>query len=128
MVPEAGNFRDLNAAVCRMATLAESKRIGVDAVDEEIKRLRAAWGASPSVAADDEQLPRLLGPERLVQLDLFDRAQLQFVIRICRESTSLSDAGRKLYAVTREKRKANNDADRLRKYLLKFGLTWQVIR
>ncbi|MBI1176379.1 AAA domain-containing protein [bacterium] len=123
-----GNFRDLNAAVCRMATLAESKRIGVDAVDEEIKRLRSTWGASPSGSDVPEQLPKLIGPDRLAQLDLFDRAQLEFVIRVCRESGSLSDAGRKLYAVTREKRKDNNDADRLRKYLLKFGLSWQVIR
>jgi transcriptional regulatory protein RtcR len=70
----------------------------------------------------------LLSTERLDQLDLFDRAQLEFVIRVCRESSSLSDAGRRLYAVSREKRKDNNDADRLRKLLLRFGLNWQATR
>lgn len=124
----SGNFRDLNAAVCRMATLAESKRIGVELVDEETERLRATWRPNREVTGVDEQLPKLLSAERLAQLDLFDRAQLEFVIRVCRESASLSDAGRKLYAVTREKRKDNNDADRLRKYLLRFGLGWQTIR
>lgn len=124
----SGNFRDLNAAVCRMATLAEAKRIGVELVDEEIERLRATWRPNREVTGVDEQLPKLLSAERLAQLDLFDRAQLEFVIRVCRESASLSDAGRKLYAVTREKRKDNNDADRLRKYLLRFGLGWQTIR
>src|SRR5690606_37349390 len=103
---------------------AESKRIGVELVGEEIDRLRATWRPIRKNTSAEEQLPKRLSAERLAQLDLFDRAQLEFVIRVCRESASLSDAGRKLYAVTREKRKDNNDADRLRKYLLRFGLSW----
>ena len=65
-----------------------------------------------------------MGSRALEQLDLFDRAQIAFVVSVCRESTTLSDAGRKLYGVIREKRKTANDADRLRKYLTRFGLTW----
>jgi transcriptional regulatory protein RtcR len=61
------------------------------------------------------------------KLDLFDQAQLAFVIRACRESATLSDAGRKLFAATRENRKTANDADRLRKYLARFDLDWQHI-
>ncbi|HTN88388.1 MAG TPA: hypothetical protein VL242_32130, partial [Sorangium sp.] len=38
-----GNFRDFNAAVTRMATLAPGGRIGVEIVDEEIERLSEAW-------------------------------------------------------------------------------------
>ena len=57
-------------------------------------------------------------------LDLFDRAQLACVIRVCRDSKNLSEAGRRLFAVTRGKRKVANDADRLRKYLARFDLTW----
>jgi transcriptional regulatory protein RtcR len=34
----------------------------------------------------------------------------------------LSAAGRELFAVTRQKRATANDADRLRKYLARFGL------
>jgi transcriptional regulatory protein RtcR len=39
----SGNFRDLNASVTRMATLADSGRIGVDAVAAEVDRLRQQW-------------------------------------------------------------------------------------
>ena len=57
-------------------------------------------------------------------LDLFDRAQLACGVRVCRDSRTLSEAGRRLFAVTRGQRKVTNDADRLRKYLASFGLTW----
>ena len=60
--------------------------------------------------------------------DLFDQAQLAFVIGVCRESATLSDAGRKLFAATRENRKTANDADRLRKYLARFDLDWQTCK
>src|SRR5262249_48861902 len=39
----SGNFRDLNAAVIRMATLASGGRITVELVEEEWDRLRRAW-------------------------------------------------------------------------------------
>jgi transcriptional regulatory protein RtcR len=56
---------------------------------------------------------------------LFDSVQLAVVIGICRESATLSEAGRKLFGSTREKRQVQNDADRLRKYLARFDLDWQ---
>ncbi|KAF1029073.1 MAG: hypothetical protein GAK40_00674 [Burkholderia plantarii] len=61
---------------------------------------------------------------RAAELDLFDRAQLEQVLRVCRQAASLSDAGRRLFAVSREQKKQPNDADRLRKYLARFGLDW----
>jgi transcriptional regulatory protein RtcR len=73
-------------------------------------------------------LASVLGPESLESLDLFDRVQLAFVVRVCRDSATLSEAGRRLYAATREKRKMPNDADRLRKYLARFGLDWAACR
>ena len=57
-----------------------------------------------------------------------DRLQLDAVIRTCREATTLSEAGRRLFDRSREKRSVVNDADRLRKYLLKFGLSWEQVR
>ena len=63
--------------------------------------------------------------EQLTDIDEFDRIQLAHVIGVCRESTSLSAAGRRLFASSRQKRKITNDADRLRKYLAKFGLSWR---
>lgn len=64
----------------------------------------------------------------LTQLDLSSQAQFEFVIRVCHESSLLSDARRKLCAVTREQRKDKNYGDRLRKYLLRSGLKWQAVR
>ena len=53
--------------------------------------------------------------------------QLQAVIRVCRESQTLSEAGRKLFDQSRTQRSVVNDSDRLRKYLLKFGLSWESV-
>ena len=120
--PEAkwsANFRDLNAAVTRMATLAPKGRITVECVESEVVRLRECWRTEPK----SEGKP--VGP---TELDPFDRVQLEYVIRVCRESKTLSDAGRKLFAVSRTKRAMQNDADRLKKYLDRFGLKWEDVR
>jgi transcriptional regulatory protein RtcR len=121
-----GNFRDLNGAVVRMATLAAGGRISVELVEEEIARLKRAW-QSPSHSGEDEILRGLLGERRWDDLDLFDRIQLRGVIQICRECKTLSDAGRKLFGTSRGKKTTTNDADRLRKYLARFGLDWQQV-
>jgi len=118
-----GNFRELSASVTRMATLADSGRIDESLVQEEIERLRQAWGAT----AQDQALSLLLG-DSLAELDLFDRLQLSAVLNVCREADSLSDAGRRLYDVSRLSKAQANDADRLRKYLARFGLDWQTLR
>ncbi|WP_265588005.1 hypothetical protein [Sphingomicrobium arenosum] len=59
---------------------------------------------------------------------IFDDDKLVEVIRACRSSRSLSEAGRTLFAVSRSKRKSTNDADRLRKYLARFDLDWEGIQ
>jgi transcriptional regulatory protein RtcR len=121
------NFRDLNACITRMATLSPGGRITEPVLINEIERLKASW-STPMVDGDhDSMLAAVLSEKTREKLDLFDQAQLAFVIRICRESTTLSDAGRKLFAATREHRKTANDADRLRKYLARFDLDWQSI-
>ncbi|UXY53945.1 RNA repair transcriptional activator RtcR [Pseudomonas tohonis] len=117
----AGNFRELSASITRMATLADSGRIDEALVQEEIDRLRYAWGAQGQA---DDGLATLLG-ERLVELDRFDRLQLAAVVAVCREASSLSEAGRLLYDVSRQAKAQPNDADRLRKYLGRFGLEWK---
>jgi transcriptional regulatory protein RtcR len=135
----SANFRDLNAAVLRMATLAKGGRISEPEVLDEIERLRSSW-ASPAGAAtstrtsrsrpgpDEPEEPDLvaaaLGPEEAAALDRFDRAQLADVLRVCQLSSSLSAAGRLLFASSRARKAAPNDADRLRKYLARFGLSW----
>ncbi len=121
----SANFRDLGSAVTRMATLAVSGRIDEALVREETARLLGQW--RPPAEVDDDPLVGILGA-KIDQLDLFDRVQLAEVIRVCRRSRSLSDAGRTLFAVTRLARKTANDADRLQKYLARFDLHWDDVR
>ena len=132
--PWPGNFRDFSAAITRMATLCPGGRIDVATVDEELARLRARWRLpsperSPHQGAGDDQLLRsTLGDDGVAALDRFDRAQLAEVVRVCRASPSLSAAGRALFAVSRSGRASVNDADRLRKYLARYQLSWEAVR
>lgn len=138
--PEAawsGNFRDLAAAVRRMATLAPAGRITEAVVEAEAGRLADTWGelAGNRNAADASAggpegwaLAELLGPERFARLDLFDAVQLEKVVEVCRASPSLAAAGRTLFAASRAEKKTRNDSDRLRKHLAKFGLRFETLR
>ncbi len=124
--PEAaweGNFRDLNGAIRRMAALAPGGRISVEVVEEEILRLKESWNPK-KLLPGEALLNSLLGPEQAATLDRFDKVQLIDVLEACRESRTLSEAGRLLFAQSRLQKKDMNDADRLRKYLAKFGLEW----
>jgi transcriptional regulatory protein RtcR len=123
----SGNFRDLNGAVARMSTLAPGGRITNEVVNDEVDRLRSAWRAQQGTESED-LLERLIGREKLSALDLFDRHQLASVLQVCRDSQTLSEAGRALFTSSREKKKTVNDADRLRKYLARFGLEWRRLR
>ena len=117
------NFRDLNAAVTRMATLAPKGRITVSCVEAETARLTDGWKTgSPDQHSESEK--SLLSEEQRAEWDPFDLVQLDYVLKVCQESRTLSEAGRRLFAVTRTKRSVTNDADRLKKYLARFGLTW----
>jgi transcriptional regulatory protein RtcR len=121
-----GNFRDLNAAVIRMGTLSAGGRIDRAVVDQEISRLQSAW-ATPEEPTDTH-LQALCSEQVLAGMDLFDRIQLAEVVRICRASRTLSEAGRHLFAISRAKKGSANDADRLRKYLARFGLNWAQLQ
>ena len=123
----AANFRDLNGAVTRMATLAPGGRINKDVVDEEIGRLKNAWCR---FREDDRGsvIDTVLGEGSAEKMDRFETSQLADVLAVCRESGSLSEAGRKLFSVSRENKKKSNDADRLKKYLAKYGVVWNEIR
>lgn len=123
-----GNFRDLTASVTRMATLANADRIGLDEVEEEIQHLRKIWHVETSSVNIKYHLEEILSTEQLAQIDEFDRIQLEGVIEICRRSKSMADAGRRLFSVSREQRQSTNDSDRVKKYLAKFGLSWNDIK
>jgi transcriptional regulatory protein RtcR len=114
------NFRDFGAAIRRMATLADGARISQKDVATEIARLDSATRSS-------DNLDSVLGT-KAASLDRFDRVQLADVIEVCRVSPSLSAAGRVLFASSLAARATKNDADRLRKYLARFGLDFETVR
>ena len=123
------NFRDWGAAVTRMATLAEGGRISPADVEAETERLRRQWRR----AGGEKSTERFSGLAAFADavdrdgLDDFDAAQLEYVLGVCLNSASLSEAGRKLFDASRRLRKSANDADRLRKYLARFNLSWRDI-
>ncbi|MEZ5766429.1 MAG: RNA repair transcriptional activator RtcR family protein [Paracoccaceae bacterium] len=120
-----GNFRDFGGVIRRLCTLAPRGRITRAMVEDEIAALAADWGA----ARPDEtfRLVRDVLGDRADALDPFDMAQLAEVLRTCRTSASLSAAGRRLFARSRQSRTTTNDADRLRKYLARFDLDWERV-
>ncbi len=126
----SGNFRDLSASVTRLATLADGGRISAAQVSAEVQRLRWLWqhAAAGAPLTQKAALDELLSAESLASLDLFDRMQLEVVVSVCRQARTLSDAGRKLFDRSRAQRTVVNDADRLRKYLQKYGLSWDMVR
>jgi transcriptional regulatory protein RtcR len=125
----AGNFRDLHASVTRMSTLAEAGRINDEIVLQECERLRKLWQhyLRPARALGEVDLSQIMDGQAVAQLDLFDAVQLRAVIALCRQSKSMSDAGRKLFSVSRDAKAKPNDADRLRKYLARFALDWEQV-
>jgi transcriptional regulatory protein RtcR len=123
----SSNFRDLSASVTRMATLAPSGRIDVATVGHEIATLNRLW----RIDRHDKTTGRVAALQQLgliETLDIFDETQLETVLEVCTTSQSLSDAGRTLFARSRAQKSSSNDADRLRKYLARFGLTFDLVR
>ena len=81
--PEAtwnSNFRDLNASITRMATLADGGRITTDTVAEEISRLRHDWQQTTT------QPPADLSGLLAEPVDLFDEMQLRQVLAVCQSA------------------------------------------
>ena len=114
-----GNFRELNAMITRMATLAPGGRIDEATVAGEVRQ------NAPAAPPPDALLERLLGAGYEARHDRFDLVQLRDVLGVCLECRTLSEAGRRLFAVSRLEKKSSNDADRLTRYLARFGLRFQ---
>ena len=122
------NFRDLNASVTRMATLANNGRISEAIVDNELDRLQRDWEENNGENDEDKLLKSCLDEETFNNLDLFEYSQLAQVIRICQQSKNMADAGRKLFNKSRLKKSAGNDSQRLRNYLKKYNLDFNHLK
>jgi transcriptional regulatory protein RtcR len=88
-----------------------------------LERFRLRWAGVP-----EDVLEGVVSEEVRAGLDRFDRVQLEEVLRVCRGTRSLSEAGRVLFAVSREKKASSNDADRLKKYLGRFGVDFETAK
>ena len=73
------------------------------------------------------ELSSLLSVEALRAIDRFDQLQLCAVIAECRGARTMAEAGRRLFDASRKERSVVNDSDRVRKYLVRFGLSWDRI-
>jgi len=122
-----GNFRDLNAVITRLGTLAPAGRITVDQVKAEIAHLRSRWTDAP-VSTSLNLVDQVVASPVTASLDRFERVQLEDVLMVCREASTLSSAGRTLFDRSRERKSVPNDADRLRKYLARFDLEWSELK
>lgn len=151
-----GNFRDLTASMIRLTTLCEGKVIRTNDVQAEIERLTHLWGlpdnlnvsnyashkSNNSLSKSESKLgvkcqsieqtsqvllSTYLDEQTLADIDPFEAVQLAYVIEICKTHKNQAAAGRYLYANSRDKLKSPNDSDRLRKYLLKFGLRFDEL-
>lgn len=121
-----GNFRDLAGSLERMLTYSFHGVIDEAVARAETARLTAQWARADDPAGEFPLVERL-GAD-YAALDLFDKAQLETVLRICRASATRSEAGRVLFARSRRDKRRPDDTSRLNKYLQAHGLTWERVR
>ncbi len=122
------NFRDLNSSITRMATLSSGGRITEEIVAAEIIRLKQAWSGFQLAPTPTDLVSQILSADAQLALDEFDRVQLNGVLAICRNSSSLAEAGRRLFNASRTQKASSNDSHRLKQYLAKFGLSFAYLK
>ena len=141
-----GNFREFNAMVWRMATLAKEAVITEKDVGNEIarwKKMRKSERKTPkdnSVVAASEPVPtsplpdasctfeflrELLGEEEFNKCRLDKLAQLAFVASVCADAKNQADASRRLRMSTND---SKDDSSQLFKYLKHLGLDFDKVK
>lgn len=112
-----GNFRDLIGSIRRLVTLSASTGgwIRTSAVEDEIKRLQYGW-RMPRKSNEAEKDELLQYAEESGKYKAIDLIQLAEVLKICRKSSGLKEAGAKLY------NKSKNPSSSLKRYLETFEL------
>ncbi len=127
--PWPGNFRDLASCVTRMATLSDSGRISADDVALEVGQLSQLWGAARPSAASQAGLARqVMSAAALAQVDQFDLVQLEAVLAVVGRTDNMAEAGRVLFAASRQTKDNPNDSDRVRKFLARWSLDYKTVK
>lgn len=122
------NFRDLNASITRMGTLADGGRITLNVVNEEIERLKRKWHNTTSQQAPPaKRLQPYLDEHTLAGLDYYEQVKLAAVVAMCEESKSMAEAGRKLFNQSRTQKQSYNDSHRVKQILDKYGISFNDI-
>lgn len=126
----SANFRDLNASITRMGTLADGGRITSQVVSDEIQRLKQKWQPFAKPERDNPMtlVTELLSQQEIEQLDYYEQLKLAGIISTCRDSSSMAEAGRKLFNVSRHNKKSSNDSHRVKQLLVKYNLTFAQIK
>lgn len=120
-----GNFRSLSACMERMATYSPQGVIKRDTVENEIQHLKKIW----YFLKTETEFPyaKQLAPD-YENLDLFDKFQLEGVLRVCANAPSKTAAGQTLFKNSRKEKSSRDDTTRLRKYLATFGIEWHSVK
>jgi transcriptional regulatory protein RtcR len=79
-------------------------------------------------AGSFDRCVRVLGKEAVAGVDPFDLAQLEYALGAIATSETMADAGRMLFSQSRQARTVTNDTDRVRKYLVKWGLDYAQVK
>ncbi|MCC5612050.1 RNA repair transcriptional activator RtcR [Nostoc sp. CHAB 5834] len=123
-----GNFRDLSASLLRMATLADNGVIGDADAHDEIEHLEQfRLDASAPSANKRSLVQQVLPSEMLAGLDRLEIVQLEEILSTIARTTTMAEAARELFAVSRTEKGNPNDSDRMSKTLKRWGLNYKEL-
>jgi len=127
----SANFRDLNASITRMGTLADGGRITVEVVNEEIKRLQQKWLplARTKTPGDPRAvLEKVMQDTTIDAMDYYEQIKLAGLVEICQRSDSMAEAGRTLFQISRLEKSSSNDSHRIKQLLAKHRLQFKDLK
>lgn len=125
-----GNFREFSTMILRLATLAMGGRITENDVRFELEQAQLARAGHHEIESPSTLAPHLCEiVSRLApSLDRIEIVQLEEVLMVISQTDSMAEAGRVLFAHSRALKSNPNDTDRIRKFLVRYGLTYNQIK
>ena len=112
-----------------MAAHSTDGRITLDIVNRETQYLKSNWLRWQDKSNETFELSKSLLEDAVYNtLDYFELVQLEAVLQECTKHTTLAEAGRALFNKSRQIKHTQNDSHRLRLYLKKYNITWQMLQ